>query len=216
MPSRPQGGGLKQSSAGGAAWIHDPDAHTLSFHRRTDDLLPFDIAKMPADAPVMLDTTFYIARFQSRLPVAIQEFAETRTILHCGVALAELSISAGILDPSDRRTPAHRLPLKHLMETINIADCRSPSAEAWAEAGMLSGILARTQLGLARPKNEMSAVELCCQTGQRRALLNDTLVFLTAREAGAILISANVSDMDLLLRFRPEVNVLLYRQTEPG
>ena len=164
----------------------------------------------------MLDTTFYIARFQSRLPVAIREFAETRSILHCGVALAELSISAGILDPSDRRTHAHRHPLKHLMETINIADCRSPSAEAWAEAGMLSGILARTQLGLGRPKKELSAVELCCQTGRRRALLNDTLVFLTAREAGAILISANVSDMDLLLRFRPEVNVLLYRQTERG
>jgi hypothetical protein len=77
---------------------------------------------------------------------------------------------------------------------------------------MLSGILARTQLGLARPKKDMSAVELCCQTGRRRELLNDALVFLTAREAGAILISANVSDMDLLLRFRPDVHVLLYRQ----
>lgn len=59
----------------------------------------------------------------------------------------------------------------------------------------------------------MSATELCCQTGRRRQLLNDALVFLTARESGAILISANVSDMDLLLRFRPDVNVLLYRQT---
>lgn len=187
----------------------------MSFRRRADNLLPFDLAKMPANAPVMLDTTFYIARLHSRLPEPIQEFAEARTILHCGVALAELTISAGILDPSDSRTGGYRHPLKHLMETINVVDCRSPSAEAWAEAGMLCGILARIQLGLARPKKEMSAAELCCQTGRRRALLNDTLVFLTAREAGAILISANVSDMDLLLRFRPEVNVLLYRQTEP-
>jgi hypothetical protein len=210
MPSRLQ---QHQLNAGDAAWVHDPDAQTVSFRRRADALLPFDIAKMPVEAPVMLDTTFYIARFQSRLPSLIQKFAEARAVLHCGVALAEISISAGILDPSDSRTRSYRRPLKHLMETINIGDCRSPSAAAWAEAGMLAGILARTQLGLARPKKDMSATELCCQTGCRRQLLNDALVFLTARESGAILISANVSDMDLLLRFRPDVNVLLYRQT---
>ncbi len=64
----------------------------MSFRRRADNLLPFDLAKMPANAPVMLDTTFYIARLHSRLPEPIQEFAEARTILHCGVALAELGL----------------------------------------------------------------------------------------------------------------------------
>jgi hypothetical protein len=161
----------------------------------------------------MLDTTFYIAHSAGRLPAAILEFVEARRAMHCGVALAELAITAGLLDPNDVRTASTQDALKRLLAKIDLAACRSPSAETWAEAGMLSGILARTQLGLARPTNDMSAVELCCQTGRRRELLNDALVFLTAREAGAILISANVSDMDLLLRFRPDVHVLLYRQT---
>jgi len=198
--------------ASDAAWIHDPEETTKSFAQRADGLLPFDISRMPPSIPVMLDTSVYIARSAGRLPTDITKFVEARAALHCGVVLAELSITAGLLGPGDRRTPSAHDGLKRGLAIIDLNACRSPSAAAWAEAGMLSGILARTQLGLARPKKAMSAVELCCQTGRRRELLNDALVFLTAREAGAILISANVSDMDLLLRFRPDVHVLLYRQ----
>jgi hypothetical protein len=208
--------GSEPISAADAAWIHDPDAHSRSYPRRADTLLPFDPGTMPPGMPVMLDTTFYIARFQQRLPSPIQAFAASRTIWHCGVALAELSISAGILDPVDVRTPVYSQPIKKLLQTIRLADCRSPSPAAWTEAGMLSGILARTQLGLAKPKKLLSPAEQCCQTGRRRELLNDALIFLTAREAGAILISGNVADMDMLLRFRPNVTVLLYRQTGSG
>jgi hypothetical protein len=195
------------------AWIHDPDQTTGSLARRADSSLPFDIARMPLAGPIMLDTNVYIARSAGRLPADIVEFVDARRALHCAVALAELSITAGLLNPNDGRTAATRGGLKHLLATIDLDACRSPSAAAWVEAGMLAGILARTQLGLARPKKDMSATELCCQTGKRRELLNDALVFLTALESGAILISANVSDMDLLLRFRPDANVLLYRQT---
>jgi hypothetical protein len=42
-------------------------------------------------------------------------------------------------------------------------------------------------------------------------LLNDALIFLCAGEHGAVLVSGNVADIDVLLRFRPEVRVLLYR-----
>ena len=44
----------------------------------------------------------------------------------------------------------------------------------------------------------------------RRKLLHDALLFLSALEVGAVLISRNIADIDLLLRFRPEARVLLY------
>jgi len=34
---------------------------------------------------------------------------------------------------------------------------------------------------------------------------------LCAGEQGAVLVSGNVADMDILLRFRPDIRVLLYR-----
>jgi hypothetical protein len=59
----------------------------------------------------------------------------------------------------------------------------------------LPEILARTQ-GVTR--------------ADRRRLLNDALLFLTAAETGAILISRNSKDLDLLLQMKPGVAVLLY------
>jgi hypothetical protein len=205
-----------ENSAAQAAWMHDPDATTRSFARRADRLLPFDPAKMPPDVPVMLDTNVYIARAQNRLPTYVAAFIEARAVLHSAVALAELTITAGILEPRNPRTKLHRDPLRRLLESIDLSDCRSPSAAGWAEAGMLAGILARTQLGLAKPKNDLSPAETCCQQGRRRELLNDALIFLSAREQNAILISSNVTDMDFLSRFRMDVYVLLYRQSLPA
>jgi hypothetical protein len=69
------------------------------------------------------------------------------------------------------------------------------SADAWTEAAIVAGILARTQ-GYAREA--------------RRALLHDAMMVLTAVEARAVLISRNVRDMDLLLRFWPKAQILLY------
>jgi hypothetical protein len=200
------------STAAEAAWMHDPDVHLRPFSRRPDNQLSFDPATMPTDLPVMLDTNFYILGGQRQLPPAILAFVDGRTVIHSGIALAELTVSAGILDPQHPNTPGHRNPLHRMLASISLAACVSPSAAAWVEAGMLSGILARTQLGLAKPKKDLSPVEKCCQEGLRRKILHDALIFLTAREQGAILVSSNVKDMDLLKRFRPDVNVLLYRQ----
>ena len=62
---------------------------------------------------------------------------------------------------------------------------------------MLAGILARIQ-GL--PKED------------RRKFLNDTLMFLMAAESGAVLVSRNAHDFDLLLQMKPDVGVLLYER----
>jgi hypothetical protein len=162
----------------------------------------------------MLDTNFYILRAQRKVPASVLEFVMERRIHHSGVALGELSISVGILDPSHPATADTRHLLLQLLASISLSDCQSPSPAAWAEAGMLAGILARTQLGLAKPKKGLSPTEKCCQDGRRRKVLNDVLLFLSAVEQSATFVSSNILDVDVLLRFHPQARVLLYRQLQ--
>ena len=44
----------------------------------------------------------------------------------------------------------------------------------------------------------------------RRKFLNDALLFLQAADAGAVMMSRNSRDLDLLLQIKPDVGVLLY------
>ena len=60
---------------------------------------------------------------------------------------------------------------------------------------MMAGVLARTQH---------------YSKDGRRKLLNDALLLLSADEAGAVLVSRNIRDMDLLLQLKPDARVVLY------
>ena len=51
--------GSRRLTAGALALLHDPDRHTRLFPRRRNSALPFDPAALPADLPLMLDTTVY-------------------------------------------------------------------------------------------------------------------------------------------------------------
>jgi hypothetical protein len=77
---------------------------------------------------------------------------------------------------------------------------------------VISGTLARIQYG-AKAKSALTKEENACRQGLRRRLMNDSLIFLSASEANAILLSANIKDMDLMLRIIPNANILLYRPT---
>lgn len=198
-------------TAGTQALVHDPDHHVRPFPRRPDNALPFDPEALPPDMPLMADTTVYVHRLQNKIPPPIRALVDARPVLHCAVAIAEIAISAGIMDPAHATTDRYRTPLLGLLHGIGASDTRAPSANAWAEAGMLAGILARTQFGLSRPRTSLVAGAAEQQRESRRRLLNDALIFLFAGEQNAILVSGNVADMDVLLRFRPDIRVLLYR-----
>lgn len=201
----------RRLTAGSQTLMHDPDRHTRPFHRRDDRALPFDPAVLPPDRPLMLDTTVYVHRLQNKIPPPIHALVGARPVLHCAVAVAEIAISAGIMDPTHATTARYRTPLMGLLHGISALDIRAPGPATWAEAGMLAGILARTQFGLARPRTALASGEAEQQRESRRRLLNDALIFLCAGEHGAVLVSGNVADMDVLLRFRPDIHVLLYR-----
>jgi hypothetical protein len=198
-------------TAGAFAARHDPDRYARPFPRRNDAALPFDPSALSAELPLMLDTTVYVHRLQNKIPPDIHALVAARPILHCAVALAEIGISAGIMDPAHATTARYRTPLFGLLNGVGTVDMRAPSTAAWVEAGMLGGILARTQFGLARPRGTLSSVAMEQQREGRRRRLNDALIFLCAGEQGAVLVSANVADIDVLLRFRPDIQVLLYR-----
>ncbi len=158
----------------------------------------------------MLDTNFYIQQARGKVPRIIVEFVRSRAKVHSSVACAELAVTIGVLDPAHPQTQANRSEILTVLAAMNAATVVSPSGAAWIEAAAIAGILARTK-HLARPKKDMTPAEACCQEGLRRKLLNDALIFLSAHEQNAVLVSTNSKDMDLLLRFRPEANVLLFR-----
>jgi hypothetical protein len=211
----PRGGaavpGSPRLTAGALALLHDPDRHVRPFARRPDSALPFDPAALPADLPLMLDTTVYVHRLQNKIPPPIHALVEARPVLHCAVAIAEIAVSAGIMDPTHATTARYRTPLLGLLHGISPLDMRAPGPATWAEAGMLAGILARTQFGLAQPRTTLGSGAVEQQRESRRRLLNDALIFLCAGAHGAVLVSGNVADIDILLRFRPDIQVLLYR-----
>ena len=173
----------------------------LAYRERAE--LPYDGGGRPADAPLMLDTTVYIdAQKTARLPGALVAAIAAAPLLHSAVALSELAAGLGLLDPAHPATPKARAAIEGVLARIALERIVEPSAAAWIEAAVVSGILARTQ-GLPRV--------------ERRKLLNDALMFMSAGETGAVLVSRNRADFDLLLRFRPEFRLWLYDnpQTTP-
>lgn len=175
---------------------HDPAKWTKAIAYRPRSALPFDAGAVDAATPVMLDTTVYIDAFRpSGLPVPVAALIARNVVLHCAIACAELAVSIGHLDPAHPQTAAHRALLAEALGRMAPARIIAPSADAWTEAALIAGILARIQ---GFPQDS------------RRALVNDALMLLAADAAGATLLSRNIRHMDLLLRFRPEVRVLLY------
>jgi predicted nucleic acid-binding protein len=172
-----------------------PSKWTRSLPYRPRTALPFDAAAVPKGAAILLDTTVYIDQLKGDLPPPIIELIATRQVHHGAPALAELAAAIGYLDPSDSRTAANLEPIIETLARVPPQRILVPSDDLWIEASILAGILARTQ-GVAK--------------ADRRRLLNDVLLFLTAADASAILISRNSKDLDLLLQMKPGVGVLLY------
>jgi predicted nucleic acid-binding protein len=174
---------------------HDPTAWLSQLSYRDRNRLPFDSSAVPPGLPVILDTTVYIDALKGKLPRQIAQLLADRAVLHSATACAELALSLGHLDPSHPDTWRHASPLLQTLQRMPPERVVAPSADAWIEAALIAGTLARTQ---GYPKEV------------RRRLLYDAILLLTAREAGAVLATRNVKDMDLLLQLRPEAKAVFY------
>jgi predicted nucleic acid-binding protein len=175
-----------------------PGKRAAHLRRRADADLPFANPELlPVGARVLLDTCVYLDTAADRVPDNVAALLKRRTLHHSSVCIAELAYSLGELDPKDARASKNRGVIEAIVARIaDEARIVAPDDEAWAMAGMLAGILKRTQ-GYG---NE----------ARRKALL-DCLLFASALRSGLTVLTANLAEFDLLHQILPEGRLAFYR-----
>jgi hypothetical protein len=88
-----------------------------------------------------------------------------------------------------RGRPCPTIIYIELFRSIPQARLLNPDAQVWSDAGVVAGILARTQ-GF--------------QRHQRKECLNDALIYLTATKAGLPVLTADCHQFDLIQQLAPE------------
>lgn len=173
-----------------------PGKHRTPLKPRRESDLEFIDSTGTRPAKLLYDTTVYIDILQSRFPQSGDLMLRAAEAWHSPVTEAELGASCGLLDPAHVQT-------RRIIEQIVAVIERRPShrtlatdSEIWREAGILSGTLARLQ---------------GYQSDQRRRVLNDALLFVTARKHGCSVLTRNILDFDFLQQLDPSGKVLFYR-----
>ena len=173
-----------------------PDKHRAQLRPRAESELEFieTISRRPAK--LLYDTTVYIDILQCRFPQQGEAMLRATEAWHSPVTEAELAATCGLLDPAHSQTPEIIEQVAEVIDRRPSYRTITPDPEVWREAGVLSGTLARTQ-GYG--------------TEHRRRVLNDALLFATARKHGCAVLSRNVRDFDFLQQLDPAGKVLFYK-----
>ena len=135
------------------------------------------------------DTNVYIRAAAGTLPALVQDLVERALLFHCSVCLGELATGIANANPSLPSWSALRDHYLELFDSIPSARLLNPDAQVWTDAGVVAGVLARTQ-GF--------------QKHQRKECLNDALIYLTAAKAGLPVLTADNHQFDLIQRLAPE------------
>jgi hypothetical protein len=165
--------------------------------RRGDEELPFVNAGPIGGQGLLLDTCVYIDQMQDRSPQVFDDLITQRQVNHSIVAIQELMHTVGALSPSDARTAGVIAEIGKQIKAMPPHRIFAPDAEVLGRAALLSGILCRLQ-GYGKD-------------GKLRAL-QDCVLFLQAQKLGLVVLTANVSDYDVLLQLIPAGRALFYRQ----
>jgi predicted nucleic acid-binding protein len=173
-----------------------PDKHRAQLNPRAESELEFIGTTSHRPPQLLYDTTVYIDILQGRFPQPGEAMLRATEAWHSPVTEGELAATCGLLDPAHSQTPKIIEQVAAVIERRPSYRTLTPDPEIWREAGVLSGTLARTQ-GYG--------------TEQRRRVLNDALLFATARKYGCALLSRNVRDFDLLQQLDPSGEVMFYK-----
>jgi len=171
--------------------------------KRTTQLIPrprtqlVELTALPGGPPLvlLLDTNVYINQAAGRLAAPVRDAIDQALLFHCSVALAELAVGVANADPSRPGWPALRDHYSALFAAIPASRLVTPDAQVWVDAGVIAGMLARTQ-GF--------------QPHQRKECLNDALIFLAAAKAGIPVLTANRDEFDLIQQIAPEGQFIHY------
>ena len=176
-------------------WARFDPQRTLA--RRGDDELPFINAGLIGGQALLLGTCVYIDQMQDRSPQVMDELIAQRLVNHSTVAIQELMHTVGVLNPLDARTAGVIDEIGKQIKAIPQHRIFVPDIDVLGRAALLSGILCRLQ-GYGKD-------------GKLRAL-QDCVLFLQAQKLGLVVLTANVSDYDILLQLIPTGRALFYRQ----
>ena len=144
---------------------YKPERRNEPLQRRPDTQLEF-IETTEIPGKLLYDTTVYIDTLRGRFPETGRPVLRTANAWHSPVTEAELAVLAGSLDPAHPNT---RRAIDEIAISISQRGPHRmivPDVVVWREAGILSGVLSRVQ---------------GYDKGQRRRLMNDALIFVTAR-----------------------------------
>jgi predicted nucleic acid-binding protein len=173
-----------------------PEKRNKPLQRRPDSALEFIETTASRPAKLLYDTTVYIDILQDRFPKEGELMLRAVDAWHSPVTEAELAAACGLLDPDHSQTRKVIEEIAALIDRRRVQRTVMPDQSVWREAGILSGILARLQI---------------YERDERRRILNDALLFVSARRSGCTVLTRNTSDFDFLQQLEPTCRVLFYR-----
>jgi predicted nucleic acid-binding protein len=173
-----------------------PHKRAKPLARRSDEILPFARPDARPARQVVLDTTVYIDQMQRRFPGDLGVLLRRCGLWHSSVAIAELTVGLGRLDPRHPATPSAVRQIQAVIAKIPAHRILNPTVAIWREAAIAAGLLERLQ-GFAASRTH--------------DLLNDALIFFDARKHGRTVLTRNIADFDLLQQLAPDGQVLFYR-----
>lgn len=151
--------------------------------RPAADLVPAASVSGARRLPLVPDTTVYIHNAAGTLPSEVETLLDGALQWHCSVCLGELTTGIANYSPAAPGWRGMKDVYAEVFHAIPDSRVLTPDDDAWLSAGLISGTLARTQ-GL--------------QRHQRKELLNDALIYLTAAKAGLPVLTANRDEFDLV------------------
>jgi len=174
-----------------------PEKRRGPLTRRSISALPF--VQRASDLPrtLLYDTTVYVDILQGRFPKAGELAIRAADAWHSTVTEAELIAPCGFLNPRHPNTVETTKQIIAVIERRPAHRTIAPDRETWLVAGVLSGILARLR-GYGRT--------------DRRRVLNDALIFVTARKHGMAVLTRNIDDFDFLQQLDPSGRVIFYER----
>ena len=174
-----------------------PEKRREPLTRRSVSTLPF--VERASDLPrtLLYDTTVYVDILQGRFPEAGDLAIRAADAWHSTVTEAELIAACGLLNPRHPNTVETTRQIMAVIDRRPAHRTIAPDRETWLVAGVLSGILARLQ-GYGRH--------------DRRRVLNDALIFATARKHGMAVLTRNIDDFDFLQQLDPSGRVVFYER----
>ena len=163
--------------------------------RRDDELT--SVADLPTAGRLALvaDTNVYINDAAGRLPQAVEAALDRTILFHCSVCVGEIATGIANGNPTHAGWRETRKVYGEVIGAIPAKRLLVPADQIWTEAGLIAGTLARTQ-GF--------------QPYQRKELLNDALILLTATKTGLAVLTSDRDHYDLLQQLCAETRFVFY------